>query len=159
MRLIVVVFVLGEDMEDMKDVLKLCLGLWWEVFWKERFVWNVDFVEILNNKVLKIFSEILVIFWLVYQEACVNRPVRRNTGWCGAICGVIAWQIWHTLAEVKIFIFLFVIKLFLNCCCSINVLYCFAIFLFSFAICSLCIKIFICCRVCRRDRYWDNRHS
>ena len=66
-------------------------------------------------------------------------------------------QIWHTLAEVKIFVFLFVIKLFLNCCCSINVLYCFANF-FSFAICSLCIKIFICCRVCRRDRYWDNRH-
>ena len=93
MRLIVAVFVLGEDMEDMEDVLKLCLGLWWEVFWKERFVWNVDFVEILKNKVLKIFSEILVIFWLVYQEACVNRPVRRNTGCCGAICGVIAWQI------------------------------------------------------------------
>ena len=90
MRLIVAVFVLGEDMEDMEDVLKLCLGLWWEVFSKERFVWNVDFVEILKNKVLKIFSEILVIFWLVYQEACVNRPVRRNTGWCGAICGVIA---------------------------------------------------------------------
>ena len=67
-------------------------------------------------------------------------------------------QIWHTLAEVKIFVFLFVIKLFLNCCCSIDVLYCFANF-FSFAICSLCIKIFICCRVCRRDRYWDNRHS
>ena len=68
-------------------------------------------------------------------------------------------QIWHTLAEVKIFVFLFVIKLFLNCCCSINVLYCFANSFFSFAICSLCIKIFICCRVCRRDRYWDNRHS
>ena len=48
-------------------------------------------------------------------------------------------QIWHTLAEVKIFVFLFVIKLFLNCCCSINVLYCFANFFF-FAICSLCIK-------------------
>ena len=31
--------------KDGKDVLKLCLGLWWEVFWKERFVWNVDFVE------------------------------------------------------------------------------------------------------------------
>ena len=27
------VFVLGEDMEvHGKDVLKLCLGLWWEVF-------------------------------------------------------------------------------------------------------------------------------
>ena len=39
-------------------------------------------------------------------------------------------QIWHTLAEVKIFVFLFVIKLFLNCCCSINVLYCFADFFF-----------------------------
>ena len=50
----------------------------------------MDFVEVLKNKVLKIFSEILVIFWLVYQEACVNRPVRRNTGWCGAICGVVA---------------------------------------------------------------------
>ena len=34
MRLIVAVFVLGEDMEDMEDVLKLCLGLWWEVFEK-----------------------------------------------------------------------------------------------------------------------------
>ena len=32
MRLIVAVFVLAEDMEDMEDVLKLCLGLWWEVF-------------------------------------------------------------------------------------------------------------------------------
>ena len=51
----------------------------------------MDFVEILKNKVLKIFSEILVIFWLIYQEeACVNSPIRRNTGWCGAICGVIA---------------------------------------------------------------------
>ena len=68
-------------------------------------------------------------------------------------------QIWHTLAKVKIFVFLFVIKLFLNCCCSIDVLYCFANFFFSFAIFPLCIKIFIYCRVCRRDRYWDNRHS
>ena len=34
----------------------------------------MDFVEILKNKVLKIFSEILVIFWLVYQEACVTVP-------------------------------------------------------------------------------------
>ena len=50
----------------------------------------MDFVEILKNKVLKIFSEILVIFWLVYQEGCVNRPVRRNTEWFGAVCGVIA---------------------------------------------------------------------
>ena len=50
----------------------------------------MDFVKILKNKVLKIFSEILLIFWLVYQEACVNCPVRRNTGWCGAIYGVIA---------------------------------------------------------------------
>ena len=34
------VFVLGENMVvHGKDVLKLCLGLWWE-----RFVWNVDFV-------------------------------------------------------------------------------------------------------------------
>ena len=68
-------------------------------------------------------------------------------------------QIWHTLAEVELFVFLFVIKLFLICCCSIDVLYCFANFFFYFAICSLCIKIFICCRVCRRERYWDNRHS
>ena len=46
MRLIVAVFVLGENMVvHGKDVLKLRLGLWWEVFWKERFVWNVDFVE------------------------------------------------------------------------------------------------------------------
>ena len=50
-------------------------------------------------------------------------------------------RIWHTLAEVKLFVFLFVIKLFLNCCCSIDVLCCFAIFFFYyFAICSLCIK-------------------
>ena len=33
MRLIVAAFVLGENMVvDGKDVLKLCLGLWWEVF-------------------------------------------------------------------------------------------------------------------------------
>ena len=36
----------------------------------------MDFVEggvvNLKNKVLKIFSEILVIFCLVYQEACVS---------------------------------------------------------------------------------------
>ena len=34
MRLIVAVFVLGENMAVVngKDVLKLCLGLWWEVF-------------------------------------------------------------------------------------------------------------------------------
>ena len=33
MRLIVAVFVLGENMVvHGKDVLKLCLGLWWEVF-------------------------------------------------------------------------------------------------------------------------------
>ena len=67
------------------------------------------------------------------------------------------------LAEVKLFVFLFVIKLFLNCSCSIDVSYCFShllcVFLFFFAICSLCVKIFICCRVCRRDRYWDNEHS
>ena len=30
---------------------------------------------------------------------------------------------------------------------------------FFSAICSLCVKIFICCRVCRHDRYWDNGHS
>ena len=46
MRLIVAVFVLVENMVvHGKDVLKLCLGLWREVFWKEHFVWNVDFVE------------------------------------------------------------------------------------------------------------------
>ena len=63
-------------------------------------------------------------------------------------------QIWHTLAEVKIFVFLFVIKLFLNCCCSINVLYCFANFF-------LLLRSVLCFCVCRRDtcRYWDNRHS
>ena len=33
MRLIVAIFVLGENMVvHGKDVLKLCLGLWWEVF-------------------------------------------------------------------------------------------------------------------------------
>ena len=33
MRLIVAVFVLSENMvEHGKDVLKLCSGLWWEVF-------------------------------------------------------------------------------------------------------------------------------
>ena len=33
MRLIVAVFVLGENMVvHGKNVLKLCLGLWWEVF-------------------------------------------------------------------------------------------------------------------------------
>ena len=37
-------------------------------------------------------------------------------------------RIWHTLAEVELFVFLFVIKLFLNCCCRIDVLYCFAYF-------------------------------
>ena len=46
MRLTVAVFVLGENMVvHGKDALKLCLGLWWEEFWKERFGWNVDFVE------------------------------------------------------------------------------------------------------------------
>ena len=46
MRLIVAVFVLGENMVvHGKDVLKLWLGLWWEVFWKKHFVWDVDFVE------------------------------------------------------------------------------------------------------------------
>ena len=40
-------------------------------------------------------------------------------------------RIWHTLVEVELFVFLFVIKLFLNCCnCSIDVLYCFALFFF-----------------------------
>ena len=33
MRLIAAVFVLGENMVvNGKDVLKLCLGLWWKVF-------------------------------------------------------------------------------------------------------------------------------
>ena len=54
----------------------------------------MDFVEggVVNFKEqgFKDFSEILVIFCLVYQEACVNCSVRRNIGWCGAICGVIA---------------------------------------------------------------------
>ena len=69
-------------------------------------------------------------------------------------------RIWHTLAEVELFVFLFVIKLFLNFCCSIDrCLILFCSFFFYFAICSLCIKIFICCRVCRRDRCWDNGHS
>ena len=45
-------------------------------------------------------------------------------------------RIWHTLTEVELFVFLFVIKLFLNFCCSIDVLYCFANF-FYFAICSI----------------------
>ena len=39
-------------------------------------------------------------------------------------------RIWHTLAEVEPFVFLFVIKLFLNFCCSIDVLDCFAHFFF-----------------------------
>ena len=39
---------------------------------------------------------------------------------------------WHTLAEFELFVFLFVIKLFLNCCCSIDVLYYFAHFFFFF---------------------------
>ena len=70
MRLIVAVFVLGENMEvHGKDVLKLCLGLWWEVFLKERFVWNVDFVEILKNKVLKI----LVRYWLFFGLSIKRR--------------------------------------------------------------------------------------
>ena len=43
-------------------------------------------------------------------------------------------RIWHTLAEVELFVFLFVIKSFLNCCCSIEVLYCFAHF---FLFCDL----------------------
>ena len=45
---------------------------------------------------------------------------------------------WHTLAEFELFVFLFVIKLFLNCCCSIDVLYYFAhFFLFFFLFCDL----------------------
>ena len=43
-------------------------------------------------------------------------------------------RIWHTLAKVELFVVLFVIKLFLNCCCSIDVLYCFAHF---FLFCDL----------------------
>ena len=60
---------------------------------KERFVWNVDFVEggVVNFKEqgFKVFSEILFFFCLVYQEACVKCSVGRNIGWCGAICGVM----------------------------------------------------------------------
>ena len=41
-------------------------------------------------------------------------------------------RIWHTLAEADLFVFLFLSKLFLNCCCSIDVLYCFVYFLFYF---------------------------
>ena len=42
MRLIVAVFVFGENVVvHGKDFLKL----WWEVLRKERFAWNVDFVE------------------------------------------------------------------------------------------------------------------
>ena len=54
-------------------------------------------------------------------------------------------RIWHTLAEVVC-----QIKLFLNCCCSIDVLYYFAHFFFLFCdlFFNLCIKIFICCYVC-----------
>ena len=37
-------------------------------------------------------------------------------------------QILHTLAEVELFVFLFVFKLFLNCCCSIDVLLIFFLF-------------------------------
>ena len=48
-------------------------------------------------------------------------------------------RIWHTLAEVELFVFLFVIKLFLNCCCSIDVLYCFAIFFFFILRSVLCV--------------------
>ena len=40
-------------------------------------------------------------------------------------------RIWDTLGEVKLLVFLFLIKLFLNCCCSIDVLYCFAEFFCS----------------------------
>ena len=47
-------------------------------------------------------------------------------------------RIWHTLAEVELLVFLFVIKLFLNCCCSIDVLYCFSHF---FLFCDL---FFVC---------------
>ena len=52
----------------------------------------MDFVEggVVNFKEqgFKDFCEILVIFCLVYQEACVNCSVRRKIGWCGVICGV-----------------------------------------------------------------------
>ena len=50
-------------------------------------------------------------------------------------------RIWHTLAEVELFVFLFVIKLFLNCCCSIEVLYRFAHFFFNLRS-VLCVKNF-----------------
>ena len=45
--------------------------------------------------------------------------------------------IWHTLAEVDLFVFLFVIKLLLNFCCSIDVSYCFAYLLCMFFFCDL----------------------
>ena len=75
------VFVLGENMVVQgKDVLKLCLG----------FVWNVDFVKggVVNFK-------ILVRYWLFFVLSIKRRVltvcyVRRNIGWCGAICGVIS---------------------------------------------------------------------
>ena len=58
-------------------------------------------------------------------------------------------RIWHTLAEVELFIFLFVIKLFLNCCCSIDVLYCFAHFLnfiLRSVLCGLAVPQ-LCCEI------------
>ena len=79
--------------------------------------------------------------------SCLSRGVRYL--WSNSVtnCDI---RIWHTLAEVELFVFLFLIKLFLNCCCSIDVLYCSFILLIYFAICFLSIKacIFICCRQC-----------
>ena len=45
-------------------------------------------------------------------------------------------RIWDTLGEVELFVFLFVIKPFENCCCSVDVLYCFGEFIF-FLFCDL----------------------
>ena len=69
-------------------------------------------------------------------------------------------RIWHTLAEVELFVFSFVIKLFFQkLLLQYRCLILFCSSFFYFPIRSLCIKIFICCCVCQRDRYWDNRHS
>ena len=44
-------------------------------------------LQILKNKVLKIFSEILFFLSCLSRGVC---SVGRKIGWCGAICGVIA---------------------------------------------------------------------
>ena len=54
-----------------------------------------------------------------------------------------------SLAEVELFVFLFVIKYFLNCCCSID------------CCCSIHVddKNLYLLSCLQMDRYWDNRHS